>query len=545
MQSDSSIRWPQIALNAVAERDARIPTHLRLSPDFMAEYRPGADGLMNPEELEITDLAQDATSILQRIRKKELTAVQVLLAFAKRAAIAHQLLCCLTEFFMESGLARARELDDYYERTGELVGPLHGLPISLKDHIHLAGHKSTAGFSSDLLQPPATKNALIAQILYDAGAVFYCKTNLPQSIMHLETYSFWGQTLNPYNTNLTPGGSSGGCGALVAFGGSPLSVGSDIGGSVRSPAANCGLWTIKATTWRVPKGAVSTTVPGADSIVSTLGPLCRSLRDMDLWLSVTINSKPWLQEPHLIPIPWQVPAAPTWSGSNGRIKIGVMWHDGVVLPQPPIRRALKALVDVLKTKPKSFEIIDYTPFKHFEISELVHELYFIDGGAVVQERAAVTGEPILPLTQWVVDQPRVKNHSAQEIWEMNIRRDTLRAEYVQHFNGQNVDVVLCPSGAGPAPALGTCKYWGYTNVWNFLDYPAATFPTGLYADPAIDLEDTVAHTPMSEADAYNSSCYKASIFTGAPLCLQLVHRRFHDELLVKALEEISKLLPLE
>jgi Asp-tRNA(Asn)/Glu-tRNA(Gln) amidotransferase A subunit family amidase len=95
----------------------------------------------------------------------------------------------------------------------------------------------------------------VVQTLYDAGAVFYCKTNLPQAIMHLETNSFWGETTNPYNTSLTPGGSSGecdavlkltagGCTALLAMGGSPLSLGGDIGGSLRAPAANCGVWTL-------------------------------------------------------------------------------------------------------------------------------------------------------------------------------------------------------------------------------------------------------------------------------------------------------------
>ncbi|KAJ7908906.1 amidase signature domain-containing protein [Mycena leptocephala] len=425
---------------------------------------------MNLEELDITSLDQDATSILAQIKSKELTAVQVVLAFAKRAAIAHQLLCCLSNFFLEDALIRAKELDDFYSTTGKLVGPLH---VMVQDSINLAGQKSTAGFSGDILQPPATKNGFLAQILYDAGAVFYVKTNLPQCIMHLETYSFWGQVLNPYNTKLTPGGSSGGCSALVAFGGSPLGIGSDIGGSLRSPANACGIWTLKPTTLRVPKGVGATAQPGADSILSTFGPLCRSLRDIDLWFSVVLGSKPWLHEYNLVPIPWEIPIAPCWSGSNDCIRIGVMWHDDV------------------------------------------HELYFVDGGAHVRARAAVSGEPILPLTEW--------------LWELNLRREALRAEYLEHYNVQNVDVVLSPAGAGPAPALGTCKYWGYTNVWNFVDYPAAVFPTGLYSDPTIDVKDIAPRTHMSEADAYNSDC---------------LSRRFKDEIVVKALQEISRVLPL-
>ncbi|KAJ7101415.1 amidase signature domain-containing protein [Mycena belliarum] len=551
MASPSILAWPQVALDARAARDARIPESLRLAPAFTAKYSTGADvraaaaecGLLTADELAITSLDQDASQILERIKRKELTAVQVVTAFAKRAAIAHQLLCCLTDFFMEKALVRAKELDDYYEKTGNLVGPLHGLPISIKDHIHLAGHHATAGFSGDILLPLKTENGLLAQIMYDAGGVFYCRTNLPQAIMHLETYSFWGQVLNPYNTGLTPGGSSGGCSALIAFGGSPLSIGSDIGGSLRSPAAACGIWTLKPTTLRVPKGVGTTSLYGADSIVATFGPLCRSLRDMNLWFSVVLGTEPWLKEYNLIPIPWSIPTAPRWSGLGGRIRVGVMWHDGVVLPQPPMRRALKMLVDTLK-KDDSFEIVDYEPYKHLEAGELAHELYFVDGGKRVRERAAVTGEPILPLTEWIITLPSVKDHTIHELWELNVRRETLRAEYLAHYNAQNVDVVLCPSGPGPAPALGTSKYWGYTNTWNFVDYPAAVFPTGLHAKPEIDVADA-PRAYMSEPDAEISEAYIPATFAGAPLTLQLVARRFQDELVVKALQEISKVLPLK
>ncbi|KAF8184148.1 amidase signature domain-containing protein [Mycena galopus ATCC 62051] len=550
METDHGPTWPQIALDACAARDSRIPELFRLPPAFIAKYPPGTDvrcaaaecGLMSPEELDITSLNQDAVSILARIKSKELTSVQVVTAFAKRAAIAQQLLCCLTDFFLEDALVRAKELDDFYSKTGKLVGPLHGLPISIKDHIILAGRKGTTGLAVDILQEPATKNGFLPQILYDAGAVFYVTTNLPQCAMHLETYSFWGQALNPYNTKLTPGGSSGGCSALVAFGGSLLSVGSDIGGSLRSPAAACGIWTLKPTTLRVPKGGLSPQ-PGMDSISSTFGPLARSLRDVDLWFSVVLGSKPWLKEYSLVPKPWEIPIAPSWSGSNGRIRIGVMWHDDVVLPQPPIRRALETLVDVLRKDP-AFEIVDYQPFKHVEAVALAHELYFVDGAEYLREKAAASGEPILPLTEWVTTLPSVKNHTIHELWEMNLRRETLRAQYLEHYNAQNIDVVLCPAGAGPAPALGTCKYWGYTNIWNFVDYPAAVFPTGLYSDPAVDLKDHASRTFMSEADAFNSDCYEPETFDRAPLCLQLVSRRFGDEIVVKALQEFSKALPL-
>lgn len=225
--------------------------------------------LLSPRELEITSIKNDATGILAQLADGKLTASETLTAFAKRTAIAHQAVSCLAGFCYERALVKARELDARYSATGRPVGPLHGmhaayvysrvplmfrflagLPISVKSQINVTGTVSSAGFSKFAV---ADSDALIVRILEDAGAVVFCKTNLPQAIMQLETHSFWGLTVNPFNTSLSPGGSSGGCSALLAFGGSPASFGTDIGGSVRNPAASTGLWTLKPTTNRLPR----------------------------------------------------------------------------------------------------------------------------------------------------------------------------------------------------------------------------------------------------------------------------------------------------
>lgn len=121
---------------------------------------------------------------------------------------------------------------------------------TVQSNNRVKGQISSAGFSTTEVSPTTSH---FIQILIDAGAIVYCRTNLPQAIMALECLSFWGETLNPLNTNLSPGGSSGGCSALMAFGGSPLSCGSDIGGSLRGPAACVGLWSLKSTVGRFPK----------------------------------------------------------------------------------------------------------------------------------------------------------------------------------------------------------------------------------------------------------------------------------------------------
>ncbi|KAF5375264.1 hypothetical protein D9758_000467 [Tetrapyrgos nigripes] len=556
--------WPRVALDAVAERDARIPEHLRLPPSFLQRYPPGSDvtsaaaesGLMSDKELELTD--HDATSVLAVIKDKKATAMEVITAFTKRAAIGHQLLCCLSQIFFEEGIARARELDEYYERTGQLVGPLHGLPISVKvhedadsqfsipadfwqEHMAIKGKNATGGFSGDLGKLISTEHGHLNQILWDAGCVFYCKTNLPQSIMHIETFSFWGHTLNPFNTKLTPGGSSGGCGALVAFGGSPMSIGSDIGGSLRSPAACCGIYTLKSTTRRVPSNllAGASAVPGADTVVSTAGPLVRSSRDIELFFRTVYGAQPWIKDMSLTPLPWGF-WTPKWTGTGGKIRLGVLWDDGVVLPQPPIRRAMRAMVDALKTT-NAFEIVDYKPNLHADLISTAYKLYLPDGGASVRERAA--GEPLCQLTEWCLGLPEVKDHTIHELWALNLERDRIKKLYGDHWNSQQVDAVLCPAGVGPAQPLQTSKHWGYTIVWNLVDYPAVVFPTGLQADPSIDLKDS-PREPWSKYDAHSIACYEPEVFKNAPLSLQIVTRRNTDETTLSVLKEVEKVLPL-
>ncbi|KAJ3770375.1 amidase signature domain-containing protein [Lentinula raphanica] len=549
----SHLAWPQVARDAVAEREASIPFDLRLSPEFIARYPAGsnvldaatASGLLSEKELRLTDPSNDATTILSAIKSKDATAVEVLTAFMKRAAIAHQLLCCLTQIFFEEGLARAKELDEYYEKTGELVGPLHGLPISMKDHLGIKGRRATGGFSGDIDKLISTEHAPLNQILWDAGCVFYCKTTLPQSMMHLETQSFWGQTVNPHNTHLTSGGSSGGCGALVAFGGSPLSIGTDIGGSLRSPASCNGIYTLKPTTGRLPGNSLRgcSPTPGSEAILATCGPLVRSSRDISLFFDVVLKAQPWLQHMKLVPLPWKTESV-KWSGTGGKIRLGVMWDDGNVLPQPPVRRALKAMVDALR-KTDKFDIIDYEPRYHRELTLMAQSLYFIDGGASVRARAAATGEPLCPLTEWVITLPGVKDYTSHQLWELCLERDALRAKYYSHWNSQNIDVLLCPVQYGAAQPLQTTKYWGYTSAFNCVDFPAAVFPTGLRANAALDPKDSEPRETWSEADAYVASTYNPSLSDNAPLSLQLVSKRHADEVVIRALQEIETVLPLQ
>jgi len=368
----------------------------------------------------------------------------------------------------------------------------------------------------------------MAKILRSLGAVFYVKTNQPQSIMTLECHSFYGRTVNPYNSNLSSGGSSGGEGALVAMKGSCMGVGSDIGGSIRCPSAHCGIYGMRPTSLTHPLAGYLGYMHGQDGVEPSTGPMCASARDITTFIKAVIGTRPYLDDPSLIPLSFTIPVD---IGARP-LRVGIMMHDDVVMPHPPTLRALKAAKHKLEAAP-GIELVDYVPYKHDEGVGLAHELYFQDGGKRVHEVLDSTGEPILPLTEWVIESDKVKDHDAQGIWKLFHDRNAYRQRYSSHWNASNVDVLLCPAFPGVAARHDTSKYWGYTAIWNILDYPGIVFPSGLHADPALDPVES-RYNPMSPSDAYNHALYDPVIFAGAPISYQLVAKKYNDGILLAA-----------
>lgn len=195
--------------------------------------------------------------------------------------------------------------------------------------------------------------------LLSLGAVLYCKTSLPQTLLLGETKNnIIGQTLNPHNRNLSCGGSSGGEGALQALRGSSLGVGTDIGGSVRIPAAFNGIFSLKPTPERLSYRRVANTNPGQNTYRSTVGFLSTSLGGLELLFRSDLSTQPWLRDPAVVPLPFReeimdeynsrVISNETGTTSAKPLKLGVLWTDGVVQPHPPITRGLRIVVEAME-----------------------------------------------------------------------------------------------------------------------------------------------------------------------------------------------------
>jgi amidase len=160
----------------------------------------------------------------------------------------------------------------------------------------------------------------------------------------LETASnLWGRTLNPFNTLLSAGGSSGGEGALVGCLGSPLGVGTDIGGSIRAPCAFNGLYGLKPSSRRISYVGINTTLNGQIAMLAVAGPMGRSVRDLTLFTETMCTDQHWLKDPSVVERPWMKVTPPK------KATIGVMRWDEVVMPHPPIQRALATAVNKLQS----------------------------------------------------------------------------------------------------------------------------------------------------------------------------------------------------
>jgi amidase len=167
---------------------------------------------------------------------------------------------------------------------------------------------------------------------------------LIDTVKALETSSnLYGRTLNPFNTDLVCGGSSGGEGALNGCHGAPIGIATDIGGSIRAPASFNGLYGVRPTSRRFSYMGNGMVFTGQSSILSTIGPVGRSLRDLELILKVWNAFEPWLYDPAVMAKKWESVTTPT------KATIGVMYWDEVVMPHPPIQRALKMVVEKLKS----------------------------------------------------------------------------------------------------------------------------------------------------------------------------------------------------
>jgi len=209
--------------------------------------------------------------------------------------------------------------------------------------------------------------------------------------------------------------------------------------------------------------------------------------------------------------------------------VGVIWEDGVVNPVPPIRKALKKVVEGLAAE--GVELVDFRLLDSEQETGwgIISKSYYIDGGKRL--RAKMDGEPLLPLGEWITSHCP-EEYTGTQVHELMGAREDFQLQFLTRFRSMNLDVILCPASPTPATLHGTAKYWSYTALWNLLDWPAAIFPTGTHVGPGDDETD---YEPRNAKEKAIYDLWSAEKYDHAPIGLQMVAPMFEDERLMAAL----------
>lgn len=465
--------WQQKAAVKQAEAAQKIPSEWRLSAEILKasdDGQPVLDiprtcGLLTTRELDITE-NYDATALRDKLAAGEFSSVEVATAFCKRAAIAQQLTSCLTETMFPLAAERAKELDNHLARTGKPMGPLHGLPVSLKETFNVTGVPSSLGFISFLERGPVSNNSALVQILLDAGAVLYVKTNVPQTMMTADSQNnVFGRVLNPHRRNLTAGGSSGGEGALIAMRGSVLGIGTDIAGSIRIPALCCGTFGFKPTVGRVPYGGqTSAGRPGMTGIAPVAGPLCHSARDAEMLLHVVCNAHADNLDDMAMGIPWLELA------SRPVLTIGVLPEDSHAPLHPNMRRTMAIAVQKLAAAGhRIFDLSGKTP-SLADASDLSFSFFRIDPDKTQQKHISNGGEPPIPSLRFTYDlEGKDPEPTLRDLFDLNVARAEVTSMFRNIYLDNQLDVIIGPGYQSCAVPHDTYGLPVYTVISNLVD----------------------------------------------------------------------------
>lgn len=412
-----------------------------------------------------------ATTLAKAIRTKEVSSKEVVDAYLQRIEAINPKLNAVVQLAVDTARAQARQADAALAR-GDTTGPLHGVPMTIKDSLDTAGMISTGGTKGRTSFVP-TEDATVVARLRAAGAILLGKTNTPEFTLSFETSNLiYGRTSNPYDPSRTPGGSSGGAAAIVAAGGSPFDIGSDYGGSIRLPSHCCGITGIKPTSGRVPRTGHIFPFGGILDSFQQLGPMARSVDDLSLLLPL-IAGPDWI-DPAIVPMPLGKPDAVNLK----RLRVAFHTDNGILSPTQETTTVVRKAATILAEE--GMRVEEARPNGIEQSYETGMALYFADGGASVRRllQEAGTTEHSFP---WLsAAQPVTATQLDASITKWYRVRSTMLSFL------KNYDVILCPVNAFPAMPHGAegedLRAFSYTMTYNLTGWPGAVVRGGTSPD---------------------------------------------------------------
>lgn len=439
-----------------------------------------------------------AGEIAERIARGEVSAAEVVEAhIARIEAVNHRLNAVVIPLF-DSAREQAARVDQARGRS-EALGPLAGVPVTIKECFFVAGTPSNLGVQG-LGPRAAADDAVLVKRLRRAGAVVLGKTNLPQMMIMNETDSpVYGRCNNPWNLERSPGGSSGGEAAIIAAGGSPLGLGNDLGGSIRQPAHSCGIAGLKPTTRRLTCEGSIKNFHGMESLLEQAGPLARRVDDLALALGVLAAPGLERDDPQMAPVPWRDPNQVSLAG----MRIAYWDDDGYFPAAPALRRAVRAAAEALRAQGAIVE--PFTPPSAADAMEMFFRSLSADGAADVRRmlgrsardwrvsrllqvgRIPARMRPLVGSLLTATGQRRLGRFlsntgalSADSYWQLVQRMRDWVQRFMQAFYAGGFSAAICPPHALPALRHGSTDYLAqagsYCMLGNVLGWPAGVVP---------------------------------------------------------------------
>jgi len=422
-----------------------------------------------------------AGSMAEQIQRKKLSPVELLEAHLARIEKLNPQLNAFVQLDAEGARCQARLAEAAVTR-GESLRPLHGVPISIKSSIDVAGMHCEAG-TKLRAGHIAEKDAPLVARLRQAGAIVLGVTNTPELLMAWETDNLlYGCTNNPWDLSRTPGGSSGGEAAAIASGCSAGGVGSDGGGSIRVPAHFCGICGLKPTPGRIPATGHFPTSVGPFALLGVVGPMARTVADLKALFEVMQG--PDDGDPSAAPVPLR---------KIGRtdlqdIRVGYFKDDGRTPVTKETRAAVYTAADGLRSAGLQVEL--FRPQGLELARQLWWKFFGIAGGMLLGPMTQGHADELSPILKefsgWVATEP---SHTGQTLLDTWVQRDIVRMEMLAEM--RTYPILLCPVASVPAFKHGERSWnineqsvqyldaWSYCEWFNLLGFPAAVVPVGI------------------------------------------------------------------
>jgi amidase len=448
-------------------------------------------------------VSASASELATRIRAGDVTSEAVVSAHLARIAEVNPHLNAVVQMRAEAALADARAADRALA-GGAAAGPLHGVPVTIKDSFDTAGLVSTGGTLGRAGFVPAA-DATVVLRLKAAGAIVLGKTNTPELTLAYEADNLvYGRTANPYDTSRGTGGSSGGAAAIVAACGSPLDLGSDTAGSIRFPAHCCGVAGLKPSSGRVPRTGHIIGPGGLQQWLTTVGPIARRVADLELVLGVIAG--PDDADPHIAP----VPLAPSALVDLRGLRAAVFVDTALARASDGVRAAVARSAEALAAAGVEIEDAEFPALAR--AFEFFPQLFGADGAAGLEGYLAWLGtRERSPQVQGAIALMRGFAMSSAALADVMLAVDAWRAQTLAFT--RRYDLILCPAAAEEAPLP----------VTDWLD-PAVSWNPGIF--PYL--------VPFNFTGAPSVVVRVGASVSGLPIGVQCVARPWREDVALRA-----------